>query len=168
MADIIKASGLATDSDPDGCYVVAPEIDQAIIKYQLAVSPMRRLATVLPVRSVEFKFPIYTDLPDAGWIAEREDRPQTTGPKLGAINIPTNEMYANPALSQSLLDDSFVDIGGFVANTIGTAFTKLEGAAWVSGDGVKKPRGFLTYNPPSADDASVSIHTRRSSKTRTM
>lgn len=157
MAEIIKASGMATDSDPDGGYVVAPEIDQAIIKYQLAVSPMRRLATVMPVRGMEFKFPVNTDLPDSGWVGEREDRPQTTGAVFGAIGIQTNEEYANPAISQSLLDDSFVDIGGFVANTIGTAFTKLEGSAWVSGDGVKKPRGILTYNPTSADDASRSF-----------
>jgi HK97 family phage major capsid protein len=53
------------------------------------------------------------------------------------------ELYAMPAATQTLLDDAIVDIGQWIADEVDTAFAEQEGAAFVVGDGVNKPKGFL-------------------------
>jgi HK97 family phage major capsid protein len=52
-----------------------------------------------------------------------------------------------PAATQPLLDDSAVNIDEWLAAEIDTAFAEQEGAAFVSGDGTNKPKGFLSYTP---------------------
>ncbi len=48
-----------------------------------------------------------------------------------------------PAATQTLLDDGVVDIDHWIADEVEAAFAEQEGAAFVHGDGVNKPKGFL-------------------------
>jgi len=59
------------------------------------------------------------------------------------MSYPAMELYAMPAATQTLLDDAIVDIGQWIADEVDTAFAEQEGAAFVVGDGVNKPKGFL-------------------------
>jgi HK97 family phage major capsid protein len=54
-------------------------------------------------------------------------------------------MYAEPRITQKLLDDSMVNVEAWLADKVSTKFARKENAAFVNGDGVGKPRGFLTY-----------------------
>ena len=38
-----------------------------------------------------------------------------------------------------------VDVEAWLADEVSTTFAEREGAAFISGDGIKKPRGFLDY-----------------------
>jgi HK97 family phage major capsid protein len=55
------------------------------------------------------------------------------------------ELYAMPAATQALLEDSYADIDAWLADEVESAFAAQESAAFVSGDGTAKPRGFLDY-----------------------
>ena len=57
-----------------------------------------------------------------------------------------------PAATASLIEDGALDIEGWIAAEVEAAFAEQEGAAFVSGDGVNKPRAFLDY-PDVADSA---------------
>jgi len=57
-----------------------------------------------------------------------------------------------PAASQTLLDDSVVDVEQWIADEVQTEFAAQEGAAFINGDGVSQPRGFLSY--PIVDEDS--------------
>ena len=48
-------------------------------------------------------------------------------------------------MSQRLLDDSAFDIEGWLAGRIADKFSRAEAAAFVNGDGVDKPTGFLSH-----------------------
>ena len=50
-----------------------------------------------------------------------------------------------PAATATLLEDSAVNIDEWLAGEVDQAFTTQEGAAFVSGDGVNQPKGFLAY-----------------------
>ena len=50
-----------------------------------------------------------------------------------------------PAATAALLEDSIVDLGDRITGEVEIAFAEQEGAAFVNGDGVNKPRGFLDY-----------------------
>jgi HK97 family phage major capsid protein len=51
-----------------------------------------------------------------------------------------------PAATPQLLDDAAVNIDEWIADEVRVAFAEQEGAAFVSGDGSNKPRGFLDYD----------------------
>lgn len=84
-------------------------------------------------------------LSGASWVGEIETRPETTGPQLKKVSIPVMELSAMPKASAGLLDDAAVDVGQWLTDSVATAFAIAEGAAFLSGDGVKSPRGILSY-----------------------
>ncbi len=50
-----------------------------------------------------------------------------------------------PAATATLLDDSAVNIDEWLAGEVEAVFAEQEGTAFVTGDGDKKPTGFLSY-----------------------
>lgn len=149
-----EGKGLSVGSDTDGGYVVPEETERAINNAVRDISPIRAIAGVRQVSGSVYKKPFAITGPEAGWVGETDPRPETAGPKLAELAFPTMELYAMPAATQSLLDDAAVDIDQWIAEEVRTTFAAQEGAAFVAGDGVKKPKGFLSY--PTVDNASWS------------
>jgi HK97 family phage major capsid protein len=140
-----EAKALSVGSDPDGGYVAPPELDRMIESRLRQVSPMRQIASVRTTGANVFKKPISISAAGTGWVAETGARPQTTTPTLALLEFPAEEIYANLAATQTLLDDSFVNLEEWIASEVEDAFAGQERAAFVTGDGVDKPRGFLNY-----------------------
>ena len=61
------------------------------------------------------------------------------------LDFPAMELYAMPAATSQLLDDSIVNIDQWVADEVKVTFAQQEGTAFVGGDGISKPKGFLSY-----------------------
>jgi HK97 family phage major capsid protein len=141
-----EAKALSVGSDPDGGYVAPPELDRMIESRLKQVSPMRSIATVRTTSANVFKKPISLTAAGTGWVAETGARTQTDTPTLALIEFPTSELYANLAATQTLLDDSFVNLEDWIAGEVEEAFAGQERAAFVNGDGDNKPRGFLDYD----------------------
>lgn len=129
----------------EGGYLVPPEADGEIGRRLAVISPIRALATVRQVSGSVLKKPFSAAGFAAGWVAETAARPQTATPELSELSFPTMELYAMPAASQALLDDAAVDIEAWIASEVDIAFAEQEGTAFVSGDGINKPKGFLSY-----------------------
>lgn len=141
----VKAS-LTTQSDPDGGFLVPKEVESTIDRVLGTVSTMRQLATVMPIGTDTYQKFVSMGGANAGWVGEEESRPETGTPTLRDIIITVMEMYANPFTTQKMLDDGIVDIAAWLADEVQITFSELEGAAFVSGNGVKKPRGILAYD----------------------
>jgi HK97 family phage major capsid protein len=92
-----------------------------------------------------YRKPFMTAGPAVGWVGETAARPETASPTLDALNFPAMELYAMPAATASLLEDSAVNIDEWLAAEVEDAFALQEGTAFVTGDGVNKPKGFLSY-----------------------
>ena len=123
-------AGLSSASNSAG-YVVPPETERAIERRLMAGSPMREIATVRTVGSGMFRKPVSRAGVQAGWVAETAARPET-----------------DPA-TLALLDDALIDLDEWLAAEVEDAFAAQETAAFVSGDGVNKPKGFLAYDTAS-------------------
>lgn len=145
LSDFERKS-LSVQSDPDGGYMVPDEIENTIDRVLSQSSPIRSIASVRQVSSSSFKKPITTTGAISGWVGETGNRPETTAPSLSSLEFPTMELYAMPAATQSLLDDSQINVEEWLAEEVQTVFAEQEGAAFINGDGINKPRGFLTYN----------------------
>ena len=140
----IEAKAMSAGASSDGGYTVTPEIDSEIGRRLAAISPIRALATVRQVSTSVLKKPFATTGMSTGWVSETAARAQTTTANLAELSFPVMELYAMPAATQSLLDDAAVDIEAWIASEVDIAFAEQEGAAFVSGDGVTQPSGFLT------------------------
>ena len=138
-------AGLSSASNSGG-YVVPPETERAIERRLMATSPMREIATVRTVAAGVFRKPVSTAGIASGWVAETAARPETDPATLALLEFPAADLYANPAATQSLLDDALVDLDEWLAGEVEDAFAAQETTAFVSGDGTNKPKGFLSYD----------------------
>ena len=129
-----------------GGYVVPPETERAIERRLMATSPMREIATVRTVASGVFRKPVSTAGVASGWVAETAARPETDPATLALLEFPAADLYANPAATQTLLDDALVDLDEWLASEVEDAFAAQETTAFVTGDGTNKPKGFLGYS----------------------
>jgi HK97 family phage major capsid protein len=145
LRDLEVQAALTTNSDPDGGYLVPEETDMEINRVLATVSSMRMLARVQPVGSATYKKLHNAGGSTSGWVGEEEARTETDTPVLKQMDFPTMELYANPAATQSMLDDGMFDIESWLANEVSVEFAEEEGAAFITGNGIKKPRGILGY-----------------------
>ncbi|SIR15966.1 phage major capsid protein, HK97 family [Rhizobium sp. RU20A] len=150
----MEAKALSIGSAADGGYLVPAETDREIGRRLSTVSPIRALATVRQVSGAVLKKPFALSGMAAGWVAETAARPQTASATLAELSFPTMELYAMPAATAALLDDAAVDVEAWIASEVDIVFGEQEGAAFVTGDGTNKPKGFLSY--PVIADASWS------------
>jgi HK97 family phage major capsid protein len=145
---------LAVGVDQDGGYVVPPDMSGRIITRLYETSPMRSIASIQPISTDALEGLRDTDeAGDGGWVGEQQPRPDTGTPNLGAWRIPVHEQYANPKATQKIIDDSVIDIEAWLAGKISDRLARREAVAFVTGDGVAKPRGFTNYATVATSDA---------------
>jgi HK97 family phage major capsid protein len=148
----LDTKAMSYGSGQDGGYLVPGETETEIGKRLSALSPIRSIASVRQVSSAVLKKPFSVSGPAVGWVAETASRPQTDTATLAELQFPTMELYAMPAATASLLEDAVVDLDQWISAEVEAAFAEQEGAAFVSGDGTAKPKGFLSY--PTVAEAS--------------
>ncbi|MBL4665020.1 MAG: phage major capsid protein [Nitrospinaceae bacterium] len=136
---------LSSDSDPDGGYWMTPEISERAVQKVFETSPMRKLATVETISTDALEIPEDLNEADSGWTSERAARPETNTPQIGVRRIPVHELYAMPKATQTLLDDSRIDVETWLSMKIAEKMSRIENASFINGDGTGKPRGILTY-----------------------
>ncbi len=141
----LEEKALSIGSDPDGGYLVPAELERQVTLRLAQISPIRAIAGHRQVSGAVFNKPFSATGPSVGWVAEAGARPQTANQQLQQLAFPTMELYAMPAATQALLDDAAIDVESWIADEVQQAFAEQEGAAFVVGDGVAKPKGFMAY-----------------------
>ncbi len=141
----LETKAWSVGSNPDGGYLVPVEIEQVIGARLTTISPIRSIAGQRTISGNVYKKPFMTSGPTVGWVGETDARPQTGTPTLDELSFPAMELYAMPAATAALLEDAAVNIDQWIAGEVEQVFAQQEGAAFVSGDGSNKPKGFLSY-----------------------
>lgn len=151
---LAEVKSLSAGSDADGGYVAPPETQARIDRLLTKASPIRAIASVRQTGSGSYRKPVSLGGAAHGWVAETAARPETDSPGLDMLEFPIAEIYAMPAATQALLDDAMVDVDQWLAEEVRDVFAAQETAAFVSGNGTNKPKGFLSYT--NVADASQS------------
>jgi len=81
---------------------------------------------------------------DVQWTGQTTATPSVTTPQVGQINIYANEVQAQQAITQSMIDD-VPDIESWLMSKIDDKFSRNLNTTYVAGDGASKPKGFLSY-----------------------
>jgi len=141
----LEEKALSTAVAADGGYLVDPATAETIAGVLRNASSIRAISNVVQVEATAFDVLIdHTDI-GAGWANETVATVETGTPLVDRISIPLHELSALPKASQRLLDDSAFNVEEWLAARIADKFARSEGAAFVSGDGIDKPTGFLNY-----------------------
>jgi len=146
----LEGKALNTAVAGEGGYLVDPQTSERILSVLNSNASIRAIANVVAVEASSFDVLVdHTEL-GHGWANETGPVAETDTPQIDRISIPLHELSALPKASQRLLDDSAFDVEGWLASRIADRFARAEAAAFVSGDGVDKPRGFLSR--PAVDN----------------
>lgn len=148
-------AAMSVGTDTAGGFLAPTEWDRTIQDRLVIVSPWRQIARVQQV-SVNGFSRVYNNRGTvSGWVGETASRPETGTPTFGTVSFNMSEVYANPAISQTLLDDALVDVEMWLAEEVETEFALQEGVGFTTGDAATRPRGLLTY---AAGASNAALH----------
>lgn len=141
----LPLEGKAMNSTSDAGFLAAPTVAIQVQEALNSMASLRKVANVVTVESANFE--MLVDMGDIahGWATEAAAQAETGTPSVQRVVIPVHELSAMPKASQRLLDDGAFDVEAWLAGRIADKFIRAEGTAFISGDGVNKPRGFLTH-----------------------
>lgn len=152
-----KAYNITTDAD--GGYAVPEELDRDILELMRDISPMREVCNVITVGSSDYKKLANKGGTTGGWVDEDDARAATNSSQMAILTPFMGEVYAYPQATQQMLDDVFFNAEQFIEGECAATFAEMEGAAFTTGDGTKKPKGFLAYTTATTADGARAFGT---------
>ncbi|EMW3365124.1 TPA: phage major capsid protein [Proteus mirabilis] len=147
-----ETRALSTGVPADGGYTVIPELNKQIMQQLTDDSVMRKICTIKTTHSNEYKQLVSVGGAKVNHGEEGQARTETSTPKLEEVSIKLFPIYAYPKTTQEIIDFSDVDILSWLSTEIGDTFVDTEEVDLVTGDGLKKAKGFLAYPREAKDD----------------
>ena len=142
----VEVKAMSTDVNPDGGYLVRPELSQTIITRIFETSPLRQVANVERTGAKSIDILIDDQEAAARWVGEGASGGQTDTPQLAQKVIAAHKIEADPRMTTEMIEDSYLDVEAWLSRKVADKFARTQNTAFVLGDGVGKPRGFLTYD----------------------
>ena len=142
----LEKKALSVGTDADGGFLVTPHMSETLVKTVFETSPMRQLASVTEISTDSLEVIEDNNEAVAGWSAsETAAVTETATPQIGKKTIAVHELVAQPKATQKLLDDSSIDVEEWLVSKLVDVFGRTENTAFISGVGVGKPKGILSY-----------------------
>jgi HK97 family phage major capsid protein len=141
----VEVKGLSTAVNSDGGYLVDPQTSDTVKSVLNATASIRAIASVVHVEATSYDVLVDHSDVESGWATEAASVNEGGTPTIDRITVPLHELSALPKASQRLLDDSAFDIEGWLAGRIADKFARAEASAFINGDGIDKPKGFLAH-----------------------
>lgn len=141
----LEGKALSTAVNSDGGYLVDPQTSEIVRSVLNSTASIRAIASVVNVEATSYDVLVdHTDV-GAGWATEASIIGESDTPQIDRITVQLHELSALPKASQRLLDDAAFDIEGWLAGRIADKFARAEAGAFINGDGIDKPKGFLSH-----------------------
>lgn len=142
-ADELKT--MTVSSDPSGGYFAPAEFSGEFIRDLVEFSPIRSVASVRSTGSPSVIYPRRTAITNAKWKGEIQTQ-EGSEPGFGQAEIAVKELNTFVDISNQLLADSAGQAEAEVRMALAEDFAKKEATAFVNGNGVLEPEGFMTVN----------------------
>lgn len=149
-----RSTQVVTSTGSAGGYALPEVIERSIARLSVDISPIRSISTVRSVGSPDYKELFDINGAAFEWLGETDTRNQTNTPDLAEVAPTFGMASAKPQATEESLDDLFFDVESWLQMSAAEAIAAGEGAAFVSGNGTKKPTGFLAGTPVSTADSS--------------
>lgn len=132
-----------TDDTLGGYNCPVEFVEQLIIDLQ-EQNPVRGIFAVRTTDKKAVTINRQTGHPEAQWVEELESRSETPGIAFGRVEIPAKEQHGQVNISREDIEDSFFDMESFIRQVLTEQFARAEGVAFVTGNGLTRPEGFMT------------------------
>lgn len=152
----IERKAMSVGSDPDGGYFVPRDTSGRMITRIYETSPIRQYASVATISTDALEGMNDLNEASSGWVGETATRSETNTPQTGMWKIPVFEQYAEPRITQKLLDDSAFNVEQWLTGKVTDKFARAENYAFILGNGVSQPRGLFSYTTAATADGSRS------------
>ena len=149
-----EAKAMSVGSNENGGYLVPVDASGRIAMKVYETSNIRAIAQVDTTTSDAVEGLNDNDEVSTGWVSETGSRTETDTPELGKYRIEIHEQYAEPRITQKLLDDSALDVGAWLERKLADKFARTENSGFVIGNGIGKPRGITSYSTLATADGS--------------
>lgn len=147
----MEAKAISSSTSSGGHAI--PEVIGARIQETLQLmSPMRQLVNVITVGTSDYKELVDVNGETGGWVGETSTRSATGTGALEQVAPTMGEVYAHPSIYEHILDDAFFDVQAWLVRKVTEELMRLEGIAFISGNGTNKPTGFLAGTPEAVGD----------------
>ena len=143
-----RAAQVVTSTGASGGFALPEQIERSIARLSVDISPIRQIATVRMVGTSDYKELFDANGAGFEWLGEADTRNQTNTPDLAEVAPTFGMASAKPQASEESLDDLFFDVESWLTTSAADAIAQGEGASFVSGNGTKKPTGFLAGPAP--------------------
>jgi HK97 family phage major capsid protein len=141
----VEIKAMSTDVNPDGGYLVRPELSQTIVSRIFETSPLRQVANVERTSAKSIDILIDDNEAAASWVGEGASVGETDTPELGQKVIAAHTIKANPRMTTEMIEDAYLDVEAWLSGKVADKFARTQNSTFVNGTGVNQPRGFLTY-----------------------
>ncbi len=141
----IEIKAMSTDVNPDGGYLVRPELSSTIVSRIFETSPLRQVANVERTGSKSIDILIDDNEAGARWVGEGASGGQTDTPQIGQKVIAAHKIEADPRMTTEMIEDAYLNVEAWLAGKVADKFARTQNTAFVNGTGTGQPRGFLTY-----------------------
>ena len=142
----LESKAMRVGSEVDGGFFVPATMSNEIVKSIFETSPIRQVANVITISTDRLEGIVDKDEAGSGWVGEEATRSETDTPQVAMYEIPVHEQYAEPRVTQKLLDDAAFNVEGWLGEKIADKFARTENTAFITGNGEKRPRGLLSYD----------------------
>lgn len=138
----VERRALTVGNDASAGFLAPPEYGTEIIKALVEHSPIRQYARVVTIAAPEVRFPRRVSGTNAEWVSEIGNRPESTL-TYDQVTLTPHEIATFVEVSKQLVEDAAYDLEGEIRSALAEDIGVKEGRAFISGDGVGKPKGIL-------------------------
>lgn len=152
LRDLEVKAAVNITTDADGAYAVPTELDKQVYALEVLTSPLLGAVQVITTSTGDYKKIVDTKGVTSGWVDEDDARAETNSGVLAAIAPFMGEVYSFPFSTQQALEDIFFNVEEWLTGSVAEKHGVDIGAAIVSGNGTKKPKGFTAYTLATTAD----------------
>lgn len=141
---VLEIRAMSTDSNPNGGYLVMPELSSTVVGRVFETSPIRLVANVEQAGTKSREFLVDDDEGTAEWSGEKSRAAENT-PEIGNLEITTHEITAQMRATATMIEDAYLDLSSWMTGKGADKISRTENTAFFSGTGVNQPTGLLTF-----------------------
>ena len=144
----MKALGrkaMNTSSDPDGGYLVMPEMDSAIERVVGTMGGLGTLADTITIGTAKWQKTVKTAGMAMRRVADGSTGGETTEPTYARIAIEVFTAEVEPWVYNETLEDSRVNLETDLAEEAAIGFAEGANSEYITGNGVGSARGITAY-----------------------
>ena len=142
LPDLNQKALMRTDSNVEGGFLIPTELDAELRREIVEISNIRSIARVRTMSVKSLEVAIRNSNLVATYEGETESDEDSTSQYRNETIVTFRQSVTVPFTQDVLMDAAF-NIESEIRNDVATAFAQGEGLNQVTGDGVKKPEGFI-------------------------